>query len=67
MTKKEFKRRWESSPDGGGITFGDIADCAKSWGIAAVPRIRQIDDILYRVLKAANTNDAEKFAEDAQH
>jgi hypothetical protein len=32
MTKQEFKERWESSPDGGGITFDDIAKCAKEWG-----------------------------------
>lgn len=32
MTKAEFKRRWESDPDGGGITFDDIADCAVARG-----------------------------------
>lgn len=27
-TKEKFKELW-NSPDGGGITFEDIADCAK--------------------------------------
>lgn len=62
MTKEEFKRRWESDDDGGGITFNDIAECAIAWHISSTPRIRPIDLIRYQVLKAANTNDAEDFA-----
>ncbi len=27
MTKEEFKRRWESDENGGGITYEDIATC----------------------------------------
>lgn len=61
MTKEEFKKRWESNDDGGGITFDDIADCAIAWGIAATPRIRPIQHIRYAVLKAANVVDAEEF------
>lgn len=61
MEKYEFKRRWESDETGGGITFDDIAECAKEWGIAAKPRIRPIDQIRYLVLKAAGVNDAEEF------
>ena len=61
MTKKQFKKRWESNADGGGITFDDIAGCAKAWGIAAKPRVMPIEDIRYRVLKAADTNDADDF------
>lgn len=30
MTKEEFKVRWESNENGGGITFNDIANCAIS-------------------------------------
>lgn len=28
MTKAQFKKRWDSNEDGGGITFDDIAQCA---------------------------------------
>lgn len=62
MTKSEFKKRWESGDDGGGINYDDIADCAKEWGIAARPMIMPIHLVRYRVLKAAGTNDAEDFA-----
>ena len=62
MTKQEFKQRWESNDDGGGITFDDIAECAKAWCIASTPRIMQIDRVRYMVLKAAGTDDAEEFA-----
>lgn len=61
FTKIEFKKRWESGDDGGGITFDDIADCARVWGIAANPRTMQIDVVRYQVLRAANTNDYEQF------
>ena len=61
MTKDEFKTRWESNDDGGGITFDDIADCAKRWGIFSRPRTARIDLVRYRVLVAAGTNDAEEF------
>ena len=61
MTIEEFKARWESNDDGGGITFDDIAECAIAWGIASQPRILQIDSVRYRVLKAAGTNDADEY------
>lgn len=61
MDKHEFKVRWESDENGGGITFDDIAECAKAWGIAAKPRTMQIDFVRYIVLKAAGTKDAEDF------
>lgn len=62
MNKTEFKTRWESDDEGGGITFDDVANCAKSWGITSKPRMMPIAEIRYRVLKAANTKDAEEFA-----
>ena len=62
MTKQEFKQRWESNDNGGGITFDDIAECAKVWGISSTPRILQIDRVRYMVLKAEGTDDAEEFA-----
>lgn len=61
MTKEEFKKRWESDEDGGGITFDDIADCAKQWGISPNPRVHQMGKVRYEVLKAAGTVDAEGF------
>lgn len=59
MTKKQFKERWESDEDGGGITFDDIADCAKSWGICAKPRINPIEKVTDEVLTAAGVEDSE--------
>ena len=61
MTKEEFKRRWEKDENGDGITFDDIADCAKAWGLFPIPRICQIDKVRYAVLKTAGTNDCEDF------
>ena len=61
MTKNEFKKRWESDEDGGGICFNDIADCAVAWGICSTPRTKQIGRVRYLVLKAAGTDDAEEF------
>ena len=61
MTKEEFKQRWESSENGGGITINDIAKCAVKWGISSAPRTRRISDVLYEVLKAAKTIDCEDY------
>jgi len=63
MTKEEFKKRWESNDNGGGITFEDIAECAVAWGLSSRPRMQQIDRIRYLVLKAANTVDANDYQE----
>lgn len=61
MTKEEFKLRWESNDSGGGITFNDIADCAISWKVSSSPKAQPINQIRYRVLKAANCSDAEDY------
>ena len=61
MTKEEFKTRWESNKEGGGISIDDIAECAKAWDVARSPKTCPIYVIRYLVLKAANTNDAENF------
>jgi hypothetical protein len=61
MTKEQFKARWEKDDNGGGITFNEVAECAKSWGITKLPMTMNISVVLYRVLKEANTNDAEDF------
>lgn len=61
MTKKQFKKRWESNENGGGITFDDVADSAKKWGISQSPRTEDIFKIRYRVLKAAKVKDADEW------
>jgi hypothetical protein len=61
MTKDQFKVRWESDDNGGGITFDDIADCAIEWGLFKFPRTSRIDVVRYNVLRAANCVDAEEF------
>lgn len=66
MTKKQFKTRWESNENGGGINFDDVAECAKSWGISSSPRTKPMEKILYLVLKAAGTKDANDFIPDAE-
>ena len=57
MTKEQFKKRWESDEDGGGITFDDVAECAKKWGLFSSPKTHDINDVLKAVLKAANVED----------
>ena len=61
MTKEEFKTRWESDDNGGGINYDDIADCALAWGLFSRPRTSRIYVVRYQVLKAAGTVDAEEF------
>lgn len=61
MTKLEFKTRWESNDSGGGITYDDIAECARQWGIASAPRISPMEEIRYKVLKAADVIDANLY------
>lgn len=61
-TKEKFKELWEANEWGSSITYDDIADCAVAWGISEGPRILPIDgDLAYRVLKAAQVNDAEEY------
>ncbi len=61
MNKKEFKKLWESDDNGGGITFDDVANCAREWGLYDRPKIHSIDSVLYSVLVAAKVNDAEDY------
>lgn len=63
-TKEEFKRLWEANEYGSRINYDDIADCAKAWGISSNPRTRQIDEIAYLVLKAADVSYAEEYNPD---
>ncbi len=61
MTKEEFRVRWESNESGGGICGDDIAECAVAWGLYRTPRTHQLSRVIYAVLKAAGTEDAEDF------
>lgn len=53
MTKKEFKRRWDSDELGGGITLEDVAKCAEAWGLFSHPRTEDVNKVVEAVLKAA--------------
>lgn len=53
MTKEEFKTRWESNENGGGLTYNDVAACAKAWGLCQTPRTMNINRVLDMVLSAA--------------
>lgn len=55
LTPEKFKQRWESGDDGGGITWDDIADCAKAWGITQSPKAKSMTWVRNRVLKKAGT------------
>lgn len=57
MTPKQFKARWESDDNGGGITFNEVADCAKRWGLHAKPFTQPMGRVLADVLEAANVAD----------
>jgi hypothetical protein len=61
MNRAEFKARWESDEDGGGITFDDIADCYISWGLGASPRAKSLVYVRFAVLEAAGTVDAHHY------
>lgn len=60
-TKEKFKELWEANDEGSGITFDDIADCAKDWGLFSRPRCCPIHLVRYKVLCAANCIDAEDY------
>jgi len=53
-TKEKFKELWDSNEYVGGITLGDIVDCAKDWKLFSKPRIHPIEEVENAVLKAAN-------------
>lgn len=61
MTREEFKQKWEADEEGSGITFDDMADCAKEWGLFNNPKCCDINIVRYEVLKAAKCIDAEEF------
>ena len=52
---------WEANEKASGITFDDIADAAKEWGLFDNPRCCDINVVRYEVLKEAKCKDAEEF------
>jgi hypothetical protein len=59
MTREEFKARWESPNCD--ITYEDVANCAKEWGLYSMPRCSPLDQVQYRVLVEAGCSDAEEY------
>lgn len=51
MSREEFKRRWDAREP---ITNDEVADCYVAWGLGSYPRVKPIDEVIERVLKAAN-------------
>lgn len=66
MTQEEFKKLWEADEKGSGITFDDISDRAKEWGLFEKPKSKccDVNIVRYKVLKAAKCVDAEEFNPD---
>lgn len=60
-TKEEFKKLWEADEHGSGITFDDIADCAKAWGLFTMPKCIPTHLVTYNVLCTAGCSDAEEW------
>lgn len=61
MTKEEFKSLWEANDEGSGLTWDDIADNAKAWGLYDKPRCCERYMVRYKVLKAAGVSDADSY------
>ena len=61
MTKAEFKQKWESDKDGGGITYEEVADCAIQWGLYVNPTMEYMTRVTYAVLCAARVKNAEDW------
>ena len=57
MTQKEFREKWAADQ----ITWDDIADCAKDWGIFQKPRCAPLNNVRYLVLTAADIPNAEEY------
>lgn len=56
MTKEEFKERWDSDEDAGGITNAEIADCYVAWGLGESPYSHfYLDYVVRQVTRAAGT------------
>ena len=51
MTKEEFATRWDLYHSGGGITFDEIADSAKTWEFFGQANNIEIGHVLKRVVQ----------------
>ena len=52
-SKEEFKKLWDSDYP---ITFGDIAECAKAWGLYSNPMCADILEVRYRICETAQVS-----------
>lgn len=66
MTKEEFRERWDSGDDGGGITFDDIKRCAIEWGLYKRPMIIDPHLVAAQVIRAAGCKDQYEYGEENQ-
>lgn len=58
MTPKEFKKRWESDDPVVGITWDDVAKCAKDWGLYDKPKVHDMETVLRSVLDHAQVTES---------
>lgn len=65
MTRQEFAERWSSDENGGGITWDDIAECAKAWGLCSKPKTMEMNKVRELVLQAAGLSPRLKFLQKA--
>ena len=61
MTKEEFNIRWEYDDLGDGLIWEDVKNCYIEWKLDSTFETKPKSYILYMVLKAANTTDAENY------
>ena len=63
LTKADFKARFESNDVEvkESITFGDMQECAKVWGLYNNPENHDLFEVRYNVLKAADVSNAEDY------
>lgn len=61
MTKEEFRERWGGPTDPSDLTYEDVAACAVEWGVVSQPKIMRMEWVLYKVLKAAEMWNVERY------
>lgn len=57
MKKEEFAKRWDSNEEGGGITYDDVANCAKEWGLFERPRTVNMEIVIKKVIEESGAKD----------
>ena len=58
MTRAEFREKWAADQ----ITWDDIANCAKEWGLFDKPRCAPLLNVRHLVLLAADVPHAEEYS-----